>query len=93
MVPGKLELWSFGDRDARGFRSLRKYLSRDWVRKAEAVERGSNRIAIAHVALDEFRPGIYPRWLSAAVRLRLEIIQPAHLPPFAHKKIDNMRAD
>jgi hypothetical protein len=27
------------------------------------------------------------------VRLRLEIIQSAHLPTFAHEKIDNVRAD
>jgi len=31
----------------------------------------------------------FPRRL----RLRLEIIQPAHLPTFAHEKIDNVRAD
>src|SRR4029077_520880 len=59
----------------------------------DLIERGSNRIAIPHVAQDEFRLGIYPCRLSAAVRLRLEIIQRAHLPAFAHKKIDNMRAD
>jgi hypothetical protein len=57
------------------------------------IERGSNRIAIPHVTLDEFRVGIYPGRLSAAVRLRLEIIQRAHLPTFAHEKIDNMRPD
>ena len=59
----------------------------------DPIERGSNRIAIPHVALDEFGLGIYPCRLSAAVRLRLEIIQRAHLPTFAHEKIDNMRAD
>ena len=59
----------------------------------DPIERGSNRIAIPHVALDEFRLGIYPCRLSAAVRLRLEIIQRANLPTFAHEKIDNVRAD
>jgi hypothetical protein len=59
----------------------------------DPIERGSNLIAIPHVALDEFRRGIYPRRLSAAVRLRLDIIQRAHLPTFAHEKIDNVRAD
>jgi hypothetical protein len=59
----------------------------------DSLERSSNRIAIPHVALDEFRFGIYPRRFSAAVRLRLEIIQSAHLPAFAHEKIDNVRAD
>ena len=59
----------------------------------DPIERGSNRIAIPHVALDEFRLGIYPCRPSAAVRLRLEIIQSAHLPTFAHEKIDNVRAD
>ena len=59
----------------------------------DPVERGSDRIAIPHVALDEFRLGIYPCRLSAAVRLRLEIIQRANRPAFAHEKIDNVRAD
>jgi hypothetical protein len=59
----------------------------------DPIERTSNRIAIPHVAPDEFRLGIYPRRLSVAVRLRLEIIQSAHLPTFAHEKIDNVRAD
>src|SRR5215469_14508955 len=59
----------------------------------DPIERDRNRIAIPHVALDEFRVGIYPCRLSAAVRLRLEIIQSAYLPTFAHEKIDNMRAD
>src|SRR6266567_4669392 len=59
----------------------------------DPIERGSNRIPISHVALDEFSLGIYPCRLSAAVRLRLEIIQRAHLPTFAHEKIDNVRAD
>ena len=31
--------------------------------------------------------------LSAAMRLRLEIIQSAHLPILVHEKIDNVRAD
>ena len=59
----------------------------------DPIERSSNRIAIPHVALDEFRLGIYPCRLSAAVGLRLEIIQRANLPTFAHEKIDNVRAD
>src|SRR5438094_9516101 len=59
----------------------------------DASERSGNRIAIPHVALDEFSLGIYPCRLSAAVRLRLEIIQSAHLPTLAHEKIDNVRAD
>src|SRR6476660_6649310 len=59
----------------------------------DSIERSSNRIAIPHVALDEFAVGIYPCRLSAAVRLRLEIIQRAHLPTFTHEKIDNVRAD
>jgi hypothetical protein len=59
----------------------------------DPIERRSNRIAIPHVALDEFCLGIYPCRLSAAVRLRLDIIQRAHLPTFAHEKIDNVRAD
>ena len=59
----------------------------------DPIERGSNRIAIPHVALDEFRLGIYPCRLSAPVRLRLEIIQCANLPTFTHEKIDNVRAD
>ena len=41
----------------------------------------------------EFRLRINPCRLSAAVRLRLEIIQSANLPTFAHEKIDNVRAD
>jgi hypothetical protein len=59
----------------------------------DPIERGSNGIAIPHVTLDEFRVEIYPCRLSAAVRLRLEIIQRANLPTFAHEKIDNVRAD
>src|SRR5204863_8916424 len=59
----------------------------------DPIERGSNRIAVSHVALDQFGLGVYPCRLSAAVRLRLEIIQRAHLPTFAHEKIDNVRAD
>ena len=59
----------------------------------DAVERRSNRITIPHVALDEIGLGIYPCRLSAAVGLRLQIIQSANLPPVAHEKIDNMRAD
>src|SRR5436190_21729893 len=57
------------------------------------VQRSGNRITIPDVALDEFGVGIYPCRLSAAVCLRLEIIQRAHLPTFAHEKIDNVRAD
>src|SRR5262249_20943737 len=59
----------------------------------DPVERSRNRVAIPHVALDEFRLGIYPRRLSTAVRLRLEIIKRAHLPTLAHEKIDNVRTD
>jgi len=59
----------------------------------DPIERGSNRIAIPHVALDEFGPGVYPCRLSAAVRLRLEIIQRAYLPAFSNEKIDNVRTD
>ena len=57
------------------------------------VQRGGNRIPIPDVALDEFGVGIYPCRLSAAVCLRLEIIQRTHLPTFAHEKIENVRAD
>jgi hypothetical protein len=57
------------------------------------VERSGNLTAITHVALNEFRLGIYPGRLAAAVRLRFEIIQRAHLPTFAHEKINNMGAD
>ena len=59
----------------------------------DAVERSSDRVAIPHVALDKFRLGIYPWRLSAAVRLRLEIIHCPHRPAFRYEKIDNMRAD
>src|SRR5262245_28681700 len=59
----------------------------------DPVERSSNRIAVSHVAVYEFRLRIYPYWLSATVGLRLEIIQRAHLPTFAYEKIDNVRAD
>jgi hypothetical protein len=59
----------------------------------DLIECGTYRIAISHVALDEFRLGIYPRWFSAAVRLRFEIIQSAHVPTFPHEKIDNVRTD
>ena len=59
----------------------------------DPIERSSNRIAVPHVALNEFGLGIYPRRFSAAVGLRLEIIQRANLPTFAHEKIDNVRAD
>ena len=59
----------------------------------DVVERSGNRIAVPHVALDEFGLGIYPCRLSAAVGLRLEIIQRANLPTLAHEKIDNVRAD
>jgi hypothetical protein len=57
------------------------------------IERSGNCIAVPHVALDKFRPGIYPCRLATSVRLRLEIIQGAHLPTFAHEKIDNMRTN
>src|SRR5262249_28744350 len=59
----------------------------------DPIERSRNRIAVSDVPLDEFRAGIYPRRLSTSVSLGFEVIQYAHLPPFAHEKIDNVRAD
>ena len=59
----------------------------------DPIECSGNCIAISNVALDEFRFGIYPRWLPTTMRLRFEIIQPAHLPTFTEEKIDNVRAD
>jgi hypothetical protein len=74
------------------FRDLRHVTAKGGLVKnnVDVVERSSNRITIPHVSPDEFGLGIYPCRLSAAVGLRLEIIQRANLPTLAHEKIDNV---
>ena len=81
--------------DVNKFRDLGHVTAVSGLMKYEInlVERGGDRVAIAQIALDEFRIFVNPRWLAATVRLRLQIVESAHLPPFAHEKIDGVRAD
>src|SRR5437763_9169111 len=48
---------------------------------------------IAQIALNEFRFFFEPGWFSAAMRLRLEIIERAHSPTFADQHVHEVRAD
>src|SRR5581483_135003 len=59
----------------------------------DLIQSGGDRCAIPDVALDKFRAFVDPRRLAAFVRVRLEIIEYANLPAFAHEKIDNVRTD
>ena len=59
----------------------------------DLVECSCHCIAIAQIALDEFRLFINPSRFSTAMGLRLKIIQRTYLPPFAHEKIHQMRTD
>jgi hypothetical protein len=52
------------------------------------VERGGNGVAVAQIALNEFRVLVDPSRLSAAMSLRLQIIERPNLPAFIHEKID-----
>src|SRR5262249_56895160 len=67
------------------FRDLRHVTAiRGLVKNAvDPVKRGSNRLSLPHVALDEFGLGIYPIRLSAALLLRLEIIPGPNAATFA----------
>src|SRR5437016_14505607 len=49
----------------------------------DLVERSRNRVAIAQIGINKFRLFVYPRRSSAAMRLRLKIIESAHLPALA----------
>src|SRR5438552_19120739 len=59
----------------------------------DVVERGADCFAIAQVAFNEFHLIRYPRRFSAAMRLRLKIIQDAYLPSFAHEQVCYVRTD
>ena len=54
------------------------------------VESGNNRVAIAQIALYEFRFLVDPSRLSAAMRLWFQIIERPNLPASIHEKIDYM---
>ena len=59
-------------------------------REVDVVEGGSNRVAIAQIAVNKFCVLVYPCWFPAAMRLRLQIIKRADTPAFTYKKIDYM---
>ncbi len=59
----------------------------------DLVERRCDCVAIAQVALEEFCLFVNPRRFTAAMRLRLKIIESAHPPALTHEKIDNVRAN
>src|SRR6266581_6981387 len=59
----------------------------------DVVKRGADRFAIAQVAFNEFHLIRYPRRFSAAMRLRLKIIQDAYFPAFSHEQVGYMRTD
>src|SRR5438045_3850460 len=73
-------------RDLRHIAAIRSLVKNN----VDPVQGSRNSIAIPHVALDEFRFWIYPCWFSAPMCLRLQIIQSAHLPTFAHEKVYNV---
>src|SRR6266513_6317680 len=59
----------------------------------DVIQRGADCFAIAQVAFNEFHLIRYPRGFSAALRLRLKIIQDAYIPAFAHEQVGYMRTD
>ena len=59
----------------------------------DAIERGGDVGAFAHVALHELRVLIHPGGFAELVRVRLEVIENADAPAFAHEQIGQMRSD
>ena len=49
--------------------------------------------AFAQIALHKLRFRIHPGRLAKLVRVRLEVIEDAHLPALAHQQIDDVRSD
>ena len=59
----------------------------------DVFERGVHGVVVLHVALAELGCRIDPCGFAMFVGLGLEIIEDAHRPAFAHKQIDDVRAD
>ena len=59
----------------------------------DAVESGTDGIAIADISFDELDRCRNPGWFPAAVGVRLEIIEHANFPAFGDEQIGEMRAD
>ena len=51
----------------------------------DLVERGRDRVSIAHVTFDKFRGRIDPRWFAALMRVRLDIIEHTNFPSLAQE--------
>ena len=76
--PERIHVHKFGD--FRHVTTIGSFVKDD----VDLVQSGGDRVAISQIALDEFRAFINPVWLAALVRVRLEIIEHAHFPAFAH---------
>ena len=59
----------------------------------DAHERSTNRIAVAHIRLDELRLRIQVRPDDAVVDLRVERVEYAYLVPLLEQEVDDVRAD
>ena len=57
----------------------------------DICEHSRNRFSIAQIALNEFRTVIDPGWFAALVRVRLNVVENANLPPFTYEQVHKMR--